>query len=267
MTGGLVGLLALGGRRRRLVASLAVAGCAGMAAGPAAAGTISLSGNDGQGCLLLAGLNGENEEPRTPAGRDFDYPYYVGPSQPPNFWVLAVEPFTTGLTYPDPLHPTGPGTLESVTGFVDGINPDADFSSFDIGTVDYDDLLLTDPARFPLNEFPIEFTLDATSVSGTGLTFEDGTLTSIDFVADVTLGSLALGGSFSGPDYFGTLTFAGGAFAFDIDGIADVLPFAQNVRVFVNRSGTVAAVPEPQLAALVALAGFVGLTRAGRRRA
>jgi len=195
-----------------------------------------------------------------------------------------------GATYPDPLHPTGPGTLESVTGFVDGINPDADFSSFDIGTVGYDDLLLTgtgvetidpsgfslaldasdfdpDPARFPLNEFPIEFTLDATSVSGTGLTFEDGTLTSIDFVADVTLGSLALRGSFSGPDYFGTLTFAGGAFAFDIDGIADVLSFAQNVRVFVNRSGTVAAVPELQLAALVALAGFVGLTRPGRRRA
>ena len=84
--------------------------------------------------------------------------------------------------------------------------------------------------------------VDEPSVSGPGLRFNDGVLTSIELVADVTV--IARGTAF--PQGFeleaaGTVTFAGDQIAFDIDD-QDSLPFATSVRLLLNRRGTIDAV-------------------------
>ncbi|MEM6332169.1 MAG: PEP-CTERM sorting domain-containing protein [Planctomycetota bacterium] len=101
--------------------------------------------------------------------------------------------------------------------------------------------------------------LTINSIAGTGLTFVDGTLDSIDMVLDITAGSF-----FVPTD--GTLTFAGTDFAFNVDGVGS-FGFGNNVRSILNRTATIDAVgtfviPEPGSLALAA----VGMAFVARRR-
>ncbi|MEM9083986.1 MAG: hypothetical protein AAGB34_10360, partial [Planctomycetota bacterium] len=211
-----------------------------------------------------------------------------------NIWIMYVEPYRFGLSYPDPLHPTGEDTFiavgelrpaneagnEGVT-FIEATAEDLDFSEFNIGTIEFDASTLAGSGLETVPVTEISLTLDGTEFKstnrteiiagadfppfgpggrsnrneaanrvdlsadgfdGTGLTFVDGILTSIDFEADATINT---GGTAFPPNFgfevTGTLTFSGASFAFDIDGTDSAL-FAQNVRIVLNRTGTIDAV-------------------------
>lgn len=280
------------------------------------AATLDLAGTGADGYLAVVGFNQDGNTTLSAIDRDptsatfFDYPAYVNPEVPANIYLMSVEPYRFGLSYPDPLHPTGPGTFASVgtlqpasqagqpgVTFIEGVTEDADFEQTDIGQFDFDGSSITGvgvetiaaaslsltldgsefesinrtdlatPFDFPpfgpegrsnFNELASLVTLTATNLAGTGLTFTDGLLTSIDLTADVDVlvGSPALppGLGFTAS---GTLSFTGATFAFDVDGQSS-LPFniADDVRVLLNRSGVVSAVgvlsiPEPGAAALL----------------
>ncbi|MEM6332170.1 MAG: PEP-CTERM sorting domain-containing protein [Planctomycetota bacterium] len=117
------------------------------------------------------------------------------------------------------------------------LNPaDAGFGPTDpIGTVNPE-------GRSNRNEAANSVNLTATDLTGTGLTFTDGVLSSIDFVADIDL-NVSGAGLTGGGIATGTLTFTGLDFAFDVDSVGSTA-FASNVRVLLNRSGTV---PVPAL--------------------
>ncbi|MEM7304462.1 MAG: hypothetical protein AAF372_02920 [Pseudomonadota bacterium] len=247
----------------------------------------------------------------------FDYPRYTDPDDTADSQVFSVEPYKFGLTYPTLLHPTGPGTFVAVNNLTEGFSEDGNFNQFNIGSINYDDSTVTGvgqevigvaditltldgsefrstnrtdldgtdsdvppfgpEGRSNFNEFANTVTLEATNLVGTGLTFQDGVLVSIDFTATATVNAVqaAFNGTplesmpFTGT---GTLTFAGDSFNFDIDDQSSLGPIS-DLRLILNRSGTIAAVqssapsqvavPIPAFAFLITfiiLAGF-GLRR------
>ncbi len=262
---------------------------------------LDLVGNDGDGYLAVVGANQEPNQSLDDISRDpnspkfFDYPAYINPQTSANIYILSVEPYRFGLSYPDPLHPTGPGafapvgTLQS-TGtpgatFIEGVNEDADFADFDLGTLEYEDdtltgvgveslgvdaltlnLVTTDfnatnrteilagadvppfgPAgRSNRNELATDVRILVNELQGDGLSFEDGLLTSLDFVADITVTVFGAATTQAIPDpspslglsVDGTLTFEGNTFAFAVDGQDSVGPF-DDVRIVLNRSGSI----------------------------
>lgn len=285
----------------------------------AAPASINLSGTGAEGYFAVVGLNQEAGTTLDSISRDpgdakfFDYPAYVNPDIPGNIYIMYVEPYQFGLAYPNPLHPDGPSSFDPVGGtpvldennqvvatiplpagtpgatFIEGVTEDADFADFDIGSITYDDSLLTgvgteiigidditltldgsdfqsqnrtklnqadtgfDPSdpigtvnpegRSNRNEASNVVTITPSNFSGTGLTFEHGILRSIDLTADVAVNSTPGATEQTTPnpvlgfDASGTLTFSGFDFAFDVDGLDSTL-FASNVRVLLNRSGT-----------------------------
>lgn len=101
------------------------------------------------------------------------------------------------------------------------------------------------------------------NVSGTGLTFQDGDLVSMDFTGDLSIsGFVAPFAGFGSLDYTGTFSASGLGYAFDVTG-TDSLAFFSGVNLLANRTGTAALVPEPAAAILV----VAGVTCClGRRR-
>jgi len=179
------------------------------------------------------------------------------------------------------LRPASEAGQPGVT-FIDGVSEDADFASTSIGAIEFDSTLVTGAgtetvapqdiiiafdgtefqstnrteiivgADFPpfgpegrsnRNEAANVVTIDVSSLSGTGLTFQGGLLTSIDITgeASVNVVGAAFAGSAFGFDAVGTIEFTGDRFAFDIDG-QDSVPFASDVRLVLNRRGTIDAV-------------------------
>lgn len=264
---------------------------------------VSLSGSDGEGYLALVGFNQEGNTTLDGLNRNpgdakfFDYPAYVNPDIPSNIYVMSVEPYRFGLSFPDPLHPTGPAAFAEVgdlqpagtpgATFIEAITEDADFADFDLGVLTYDDTTLTgfgvetigtegisldldgsefqstnrtellagaDAAPFGpegrsnRNEFANTVSLEADNFSGTGLTFSDGVLTSIDFTADAAV-EVALAAIPTIPlRAEGTLTFAENTFAFDIDGQDSLLTVVTGARLLLNRSGSLQLEPPTALA-------------------
>lgn len=285
------------------------------------AATIDLAGDEADGYLAIVNFNQEGNTTLSAIESDstdpkfFDYPAYVNPVNTQNIFIMSVEPYRFGLTYPDPLFPTSATTFAGVgeleqrlpggavpanATFVDAFSEDADFEDTDIGEIDFDESLLSgvgtetigvadltlnldgtefasqnnqpfggDPGnpsegRSNNNEFANAVLLSASNLTGNGLTFEDGVLKSIDLIADVS----ATAGPGAAPQFGftvdGTLSFSGNRFQFDVDGL-DSSPFAQNVRLVLNRSGRVSAVvPEPTSMAL--LTGLTTLAAIGHRR-
>lgn len=116
------------------------------------------------------------------------------------------------------------------------------------------------------------YDITLSNVTGTGLTFVDGELVSMDIDADLnivmrignfpTLGSLPFAGTFSA---------SGLGYAFDLDAFGSVFVFS-DVHMVMNREGTASllpsAVPEPASAAALLGAfalGAVALRRRARR--
>ena len=130
--------------------------------------------------------------------------------------------------------------------------------------------------------------LTASNLQGSGLTFVDGVLTSIDFTADIGV-KVAFGNAsaFAWKDvvwdeangkyvvdptagdavYEGALSFSGDSYAFDLDetkAVNGLLQVFQDTRMVITREGTISAVspvPEPSAAALAALGLFAALRR------
>jgi len=310
-----------------IAASLSLA--AVLPANPIYAAQFGLSGSDADGYFAVVGLNQEGNTALTDIIRDpndpkfFDYPAYVNPNNTNNIYIMYVEPYMFGLAYPDPLHPTGPGTFASVgtiqpasqagqpgVTFIEAVSEDSDFSLFDIGSITFDTSLVTGSGTEVVDPTQIAFGLDGTdfqstnrtqlnaadagpfgpdgrsnrneaantvllttgNLTGTGLTFTDGLLTSIDLDADVTVTAAPPNTTTPNPlssfAVTGSLTFADDSFVFDVDG-QDSSFVANDVRLLLNRSGTIDAVgsymiPEPTSAALLLLAGG-GLMMARRR--
>ncbi|MEM7563139.1 MAG: VPLPA-CTERM sorting domain-containing protein [Pseudomonadota bacterium] len=298
--------------------------------GSAIAASVSLSGNNADGYLAVVGVNQEFGIDLSDISRDindpkyFDYPIYVNPSIPTNAYIMVVEPYRFGLSFPDPLHPIGPGSFLSVGNlqpasacdgfascadagvtFIEGVTEDIDFSNTDIGTITYDeaDVSATGTSIIGVGDFSLnldgtEFqatnrtelnagdvppfgpdgrsnrnesanivNITASNLTGTGLTFEDGVLQSIDFVADVDLAVLAAAFPFPslGLNATGTLVFAGNHFAFDVEG-QDSNAFASNVRLLLNREGTITSVVPIPAAVWLFGSALLGLITLARRR-
>ncbi|MEM9790725.1 MAG: hypothetical protein AAF842_10000 [Planctomycetota bacterium] len=190
-----------------------------------------------------------------------DYPEMLHPTGPGNFVSVGT------------LQPAGtPGAT-----FIEGVSEDADFGDFDIGFIEYDDASLTGvgtefipaaslslsldgtefeginrtdlastPADVPpfgpdgrsnFNEAATSVGITALTATGTGLTFVDGVLESIDLTTSITVSVAGAAGQ-PGGNVTGSLTFDGFGFEFDVDGQASTF-FAQDVRVLLNRSGTI----------------------------
>lgn len=106
------------------------------------------------------------------------------------------------------------------------------------------------------------YVMSTSALTGSGLTFTDGQLTSIDFTA--ALGVIVRFGNNAaftfkegGVDavYSGTLAFSGNQYAFDLDvtkTVSSVLGTLTDTHMVFNRQGSIAAVvPEPSSALLI----------------
>ncbi|MEM8756742.1 MAG: GC-type dockerin domain-anchored protein [Planctomycetota bacterium] len=179
------------------------------------------------------------------------------------------------------LRPASEAGLPGVT-FIEAVTEDADFAETDIGDIEFDASVLTGVGTEFIPASDVTLLLDGTEFqstnrseiipgadigpfgpagrsnrneaanvvefeildqTGTGLTFEDGVLTSIDLVVDVELASTLAAFVQIQDSLFaeGTLTFSGSTFAFDIDG-QDGVFVASDVRLILNRTATIDAV-------------------------
>lgn len=221
--------------------------------------------------------------------------YFVMSVEPYRFGLDYPEPLHPaggGFQSVGALQPAGtPGAT-----FIEAVTEDADFQSTDIGQIDFDSALLTgvgtefigpddvtlvlDGAEFTSknrdpgfqgganqapdgrsnnNEFANDVTLLPGVATGTGLTYVNGVLQSIDLVVpvEVSTGQIAFGGA--GFTANGTLTFAENTFEFDVDEVTGGF-FAS--RVILNRSGVISAVvPEPTGVVLLVVGGIACLWR------
>lgn len=245
------------------------------------AATVGLSGTDGSGYLAVVNVNNESVEPNTPGGKPFDYPYYFDAAQ--NSWVTIVaEKLSAGSVYAE----------ESAYTVLNKTLTDPDFADFNLGSLGYADGALTGvgtevlaPGQFTLTlsaddyspmgsahntggEFSWTYGITASNISGAGLTFINGVLTSIDVVADIKV-DVFFGGfpaAAFNPGFFeaGGLTISGNQFAFTVNesvSQSTVLGDLPLASIAFNRTGTidaVTAVPEPSTWAMM-LAGVAGL--------
>lgn len=236
-----------------------------LAASVAHAAQVALPLNtiDATGTLYSTGFNTETEEPNTPAGKDFNYPYYFDSAQ--NLWVIIVaEPLRSDYVYTYEEANFGTIFNQTIT--------DPNAGTFNFGELSWDDSLITgvgsetigvgnftfslNPDRFSPNlsannlnnEANWAYNFLTSNLLGTGLSFTDGELTSIDFTADLSIQTLAFG-SFPLADTFdGNITFSGLNFAFNVDQIKDIntpLGPANDVHTVFDVAGSV-VVPEPQ---------------------
>lgn len=238
------------------------------------------------GTLYLTNANNEVEEPNTPAGKDIEYPYYWDPGQ--NLWVvIAAEQLSASYTY----------AYEEANFTVLGKNfTDSDFGTFSFGQLSWTTSLVTgvgietlgvsqftltlDLSEFaPLtsprninNEFAWNYAASVSGLSGTGLTFLNGQLAGMDFVADVSITPQLLGNPLLafGSSYDGSVVFSGAGFAFDVDVIQDNTSFLgalTDTHLVFDTAGTVlGVVPEPGTATLLAFAAAAYCYGRTRRR-
>lgn len=250
----------------------------------AAQQSLTLHTSDATGTLYVSNFNTESVEPNTAqqGSKPFNYPYYFDPVQ--SLWVVIVaEPLSASNVYPY--------EQANYTVLNTGIT-DTNSSNFSFGELTWDDSLLTgvgaetigigdftftlDATRFSPNQGPNNidneanwaYNFYATNLTGTGLSFVDGVLTSVDFDADLTVETLAFG-TFPLADTFGgTVAMSGNEFIFAVDETKDIntpLGPASNVHTFFDTAGTFDLVPEPRTYALAL--GIVVLALAwGRRR-
>ncbi|MEM9660947.1 MAG: hypothetical protein AAF937_01410 [Planctomycetota bacterium] len=219
-------------------------------------------------------------------------PYRFGLDYPDPLYPNAAG----GFSSVGPLSPASDAGLPGVT-FIDAVTEDPDFSIFNVGSIEFDadgvsatgtaivapeDVTISFDAtefqstnrveiiagsdlppfgpegRSNRNEAANVVTISQIEATGTGLIFTDGLLTSIDLIVAIEVD--AVGAAFPagfGLTVPGTLTIAGDQLAFDADGL-DSTPFASDVRLILNRSGTIDAVGTFSIGGPVCLADVNG---------
>jgi len=249
------------------LAALAFAALA-LPASSAWAGSITLTGSDATGYLSLSAFNTEAAEPNTGnPQKTFDYPYYFNTEK--GLWDIIIA----GKLSKDSVYAE---ELAGNTVYNKSIT-DADFSQAALGSLTYDDALVSasgtsvisvddfalslsasdySPFGTPRNvnnEFSWFYEIKASNLRGNGLTFVDGVLTNIDLKADihvdVIFATTILGQVYtqaSTPGFFQSdaLVIDGNSFAFFFDVIADQdVPVSENLltnsHMVLNRSGTI----------------------------
>lgn len=221
-----------------------------------------------------------------------DYANEDNPSA--SFWSIIVSSHNVAnpAYYSSVLGRAGAVAFDNLTTSTVVVHPDP--GAFQLGDLSYDDALLTGtgteilaPGSFTLvvsrseysfnalNEptapgtwtgYPYyywgadQYTLSVSDFVGTGLTFVDGQLQSMDFVADATI-------SYFGQTWEGTLTFSGSTFTYDIVDSAYISGFG-DLSIVMDRTGelNLGSVPEPSVTLLMAVAlSFFVLRRKMRR--
>lgn len=116
------------------------------------------------------------------------------------------------------------------------------------------------PIQTPFNDgggagnAQLYYLVSISNVQGAGLTFENGSLISMDFTGDIDVdGVLAPFPFFGSLEYSGTLTASGLSYVFDVSGVDTAGPF-RDATFIANRAGTATLVPEPAAAVLCGLA-------------
>ncbi|MCG8317571.1 MAG: hypothetical protein MI976_30505 [Pseudomonadales bacterium] len=248
------------------------------------AGTVDLAGTDATGSLSFANVKATTD---AAVAEGWNFPYFFDGSI---YQSIAAVPLSEDASYSEE------SSYEVLGKDITSDN----FATLSAGAISFDDGLLTgagieiiDTSSLTLaingegfspyhsdynsgsgiGDFPFNYGITASNVSGTGLTFIDGTLTSVDLTADISV-SVQLGelGFYLGNTYDGSLSIAGANYAFDLDVTQDTSsplgPLSDTHMVF-NRAGTIAAVspvPEPSFYAMF-LSGFLILGAMFRRRA
>jgi hypothetical protein len=116
------------------------------------------------------------------------------------------------------------------------------------------------PYGYPYYYWGIDsYSFVLSNFSGQGLTFVDGQLTSLDFTADVSITHPLAGGK----TWDGTLTFAGNQFTFDINELESIA--FGDLRMIMDRTGTIDLVPEPSAVFLGILGGIIFISRRRKR--
>lgn len=237
------------------------------------AASIDLAGNDGIGYLSVSGIKNWAGEPNTTDQSPF--PYYFNESK--GYWSTVV----TTLQSSDSVYAEASGSDMKNIVSRDG------FSTFSSGGISYDEALITgigtetiavsalnlsfndagySPFGSPLNvgvgdgNYPWGVAITANNVSGSGLTFTNGVLSSIDLTANISVGLQWYSDPFGAwaSTYDGTLSISGNHYAFDVDvqqaNDSIFMGVFEDTRLVFNRSGTIAAVtsvPEPSSYALM----------------
>lgn len=258
--------------------------------------SIPLAGNDHTGFMSMSNVKNWSSEP-DPVTQS-PYPYFFDSGA--GIWKsIAAEPLAAASTYLE----------ESSFTVANKILTDPDFATRSSGTIDYDDAGLSSSGlqtigpgdlSFTFNDtgfspfyspnnagsgfgnFGWSYVITASNLTGTGLTFQDGQLVSIDLAADIDVivrfgDNPALTWNEVGPStapalHSGTLQISGNSFAFDIDvtrSADTALGTLTDNRLVFNRAGTIAAVvPEPGglLLAAASLVSLVGISLTRRHR-
>jgi hypothetical protein len=113
------------------------------------------------------------------------------------------------------------------------------------------------------------YEISLSGVTGSGLTFQDGSLVSIDLVGTVNIAArVAPFYSFGALSYTGSFTASDLDYEFDVSGTSSLSIFS-GVNLIMNRAGTVAVIPEPSaglvLTVLAAASTALLRRRPGRR--
>ncbi|MFT7723817.1 MAG: PEP-CTERM sorting domain-containing protein [Roseateles sp.] len=279
-----------------LKSTLAAAALLAGFAAQAATASIDLAGV-GTGYAALANVKSATAD-RVDYAESWNFPYYLDASTG-LLRSIAASPLSAGSDY---------SVITSST--VSGKDITADnFSSFSAGAISYDAASLTgvgtetigagalsiklnatgfSPYTSGYNtgtgigDFAFAYTMEVSNLTGKGLTFVNGQLSSIDLDASVAvsvqLGSLGfyftesptftLNGARA--QYTGTLSISGDHYAFDINQkktVGSPLGTLSNTQFVMNREGSIGAVspvPEPSTYALLA-AGLALVGTAARR--
>lgn len=269
---------------RSLSRVAAVSALALIAAGAQAA-TLDLAGSNGTGYLAFSNVKNTTS---ASIAEGWNYPYYLGTDN--IYHSIATSPLSSSSTYSEEANFTVLGKDITQT----------DFATFSAGTIGYDETTLTgvgtevisvagltltiNSAGFSpylsayntgsgLGDFAFNYTITPSNLTGGGLTFTNGVLTSVDLDASIAVKvGLGTNPAFAlGSLYNGTLSIDGASYAFNLDETKNntsPLGALTNTHMVFNRAGSIAAVtavPEPSTVAMMA-AGLALVGLVGRRR-
>ncbi|WP_309380347.1 hypothetical protein [Cerasicoccus frondis] len=210
--------------------------------------------------MYSAGVNNEVDEPNTPEGKEFAYPYYYD-ADAGYYTMIVGEPLAATNTYPDE---------EANYTIKNNTVTDDDATSYSFGKLSWDDDLLNgvgaetlSPSQFSLeldgepyspysgphninNEFGWGVRFDIVEVTGEGLTFIDGQLTDINISVQL---SIVIFGNVNGfkpestPAFSGLISFANGRFVHNVNHtqtiIAPVVGPIEDAKLYSNAQGDI----------------------------